>query len=135
MDCDWIIQSPDYIWEKWQSYFGFIPEDGEIYPQDSDTIKWLKMWNLTNEDWQKLKSIVKFIRVLNSRPFAGIPGTKWEDQWSPSELIETFEKIFGDKTKITRVEYLGLHSLIDHEIKHWLWQTDAKRDYNLNLLV
>ena len=135
MDCDWVRQSPDFIWEKWQAYFGFPPDDREIYPEDGETIKWLKLWNVTNEDWQKLKSVVKFIRIINTRPLVSNGSVKWGDQWSPSELIELFERIFGDKTKITKVEYIGLHKLIDHEVQYWIWQTDAKRDYNLNLLV
>ena len=135
MDCDWVRQSPDYIWEKWQAYFGFTPDEQEIYPEDTETIKWLKLWDVSNGDWQRLKSVVKFIRIVNSRPLVGGPSVKWEHQWSPSELIELFEKIFGDRSKITQIEYRGLHILIDHEIEHWIWQTDYKRDYNLNLLV
>jgi hypothetical protein len=40
-----------------------------------------------------------------------------------------------DKNKINKDEYKGLHELVDREIGYWLWQTDNKRDYNLNLLV
>ena len=79
--------------------------------------------------------MVNFIRVINTKSFVVSPGHGRYKQWSPSELVEDFEKLIGDKQKISNTEKHGLHPLIEKEIEYWMWQTDNKRDYNLNLLV
>jgi hypothetical protein len=83
-----------------------------------------------------LKEIVTFIQIINMKALT-LPGGNSNifAQWSPSELLDEFERFIGDKNKINKDEYKGLHELVDREIGYWLWQTDNKRDYNLNLLV
>lgn len=137
MDMMWINQHPDYIKEKWNKYIGFKPNELELYPQDDKTVSWLKKWNVSNEDWEELKEVVNFIRIVNTKSFV-VPGgneNRRFKQWSPSDLIEEFERLIGDKVRISNREVLGLHSLVEKEIEYWLWQTDNKRDYNLNLLI
>ena len=137
MDCDWTMQHPSYISEKWNKYIGVKPNGLELYPSNPQTTKWLKTWNVSNEDWEELKEIVTFIQVVNMRALVLPGGNKGNRfiQWSPSELLGEFERLIGDKNKINKDEYKGLHELVDREIGYWLWQTDNKRDYNLNLLV
>lgn len=137
MDCDWAMQHPIYILEKWNKYIGVKPNKLELYSSNEQTIKWLKTWNVNNEDWEELKEIVTFIQVVNMKALVVSGGNKGNKfiQWSPSELLDEFERLIGDKNKISKDEYKGLHELIEKEIEYWLWQTDNKRDYNLNLLV
>lgn len=137
MDCDWTMQHPSYILEKWNKYIGVKPNKLELYPSNDLTIKWLKTWNVSNKDWEELKEIVTFIQVVNMRALVVSGGNKGNRfiQWSPSELLDEFERLIGDKNKINKDEYKGLHELVDREVEYWLWQTDNKRDYNLNLLV
>jgi hypothetical protein len=137
MDCDWTMQHPSYISEKWDKYIGFEPNKLELYPSNPQITKWLKIWNVSNEDWEELKEIVTFIQIINMKALT-LPGGNDSNifaQWSPSELLDEFERFIGDKNKINKDEYKGLHELVDREIGYWLWQTDNKRDYNLNLLV
>jgi hypothetical protein len=137
MDMMWINQHPDYIKEKWNKYIGFKPNKLELYPQDDETVSWLKKWNVSNKDWEELKEVVNFIRVVNTKALVVSGGNQNRrfKQWSPSNLIEEFERLIGDKQNISNIEKLGLHALIEQEIEYWIWQTDNKRDYNLNLLV
>ena len=137
MDMMWINQHPDYIKEKWNKYIGFKPNGLELYPQDDKTVTWLKKWNVSNEDWEELKEVVNFIRIVNTKSFVVSGGNENRrfKQWSPSVLIEEFERLIGDKQKISNTEKHGLHPLVEKEIEYWLWQTDNKRDYNLNLLI
>lgn len=133
----WVNQHPDYIKEKWNKYIGFKPNELELYPQDDETVSWLKKWNVSNQDWKELKEVINFIRVLNTKALVVSGGNENRrfKQWSPSNLIEEFERLIADKEKISNIEVLGLHALIEQEIEYWIWQTDNKRDYNLNLLV
>lgn len=133
----WINQHPLYIKEKWNKYIGFKPKSLELYPQDSETVSWLKKWNVSNEDWEELKEVVNFIRVVNTKSLVVSGGNKNRrfKQWSPSELVEEFERLIGDKKNISNIEVSGLHPLVEKEIEYWIWQTDNKRDYNLNLLI
>ncbi len=142
MDCDWTMQHPSYISEKWNKYIGIKPNKLEIYPSNTQTTKWLKTWNVSNEDWEELKEIVTFIQIVNTKVFV-VSGEDQSNrfisvvlgQWSPSELLNEFERLIGDKNKINKYEYKGLHVLIEKEIEYWLCKTDNKRDYNLNLLL
>ena len=137
------MRAPDYIKEKWNKYIGFKPNELELYPQDDETVSWLKKWNVSNEDWEELKEVINFIRVLNTKAFVVSGGNENRrfKQWSPSDLVEEFERLIGDKEKISNIEVLGLHFIgswpkaCEREIEYWIWQTDNKRDYNLNLLV
>ena len=138
MDMMWINQHPDYIREKWNKYIGFKPNKLELYPKDDKTVTWLKKWNVSNEDWEELKEVINFIRVVNTKSFVvsgGNENRRPSKQWSPSNLIEEFERLIGDKKSISNTEVLGIHPLVEKEIEYWIWQTDNKRDYNLNLLV
>jgi len=137
MDLVWTSQTPDYIWEKWQKYIGFAPNKLELYPKDKNTVAWLKNWKVSNENWEKLKEVINFIEVVNSKALVVSGGNDSGrfKQWSPSELISEFENLIGDKNKINDLEYKGLHPVLEKEVEYWLWQTSNKRDYNLNLLV
>jgi len=136
MDMAWTLQHPDYIKEKWNKYIGFSPDKRQLYPENSETASWLKRWSITNEDWKELKEIIQFIRILNTKSLVVSGGSnKRYKQWSPSDLVEEFERLIGDKSKICSIETGGLHVILEKEIEYWIWQTDNKRDYNLNLLL
>ena len=130
MDCDWKMQSPDYIKEKWDKYIGI-----DVKHHDYDwsyfthnTINWLKTWQVSNEDWIELKRIIRFIISLSDKPIL-----KYRDVWKPSELIENFENQIGPVSEITQVPYNHIHALIKIQIENWI--DDNIRDYNLSLLT
>ena len=130
MDCDWKMQSPDYIKEKWDKYIGI-----DVKHHDYDwsyfthnTINWLKTWQVSNEDWIELKRIIRFIISLSDKPIL-----KYRDVWKPSELIENFENQIGPVSEITQVPYNHIHALIKIQIESWI--DDNIRDYNLSLLT
>ena len=130
MDCDWKMQSPDYIKEKWDKYIGI-----DVKHHDYDwsyfthnTINWLKTWQVSNEDWIELKRIIRFIISLSDKPIL-----KYRDVWKPSELIENFENQIGPVSEITQVPYNHIHALINIQIENWM--NDNIREYNLSLLT
>ena len=130
MDCNWKMQSPDYIKEKWNKYIGI---DVRNYDDDKSyltysNINWLKTWNVSNEDWIELKRIIRFIISLSDKPIL-----KYRDVWKPSELIENFENQIGPVSEITQVPYNHIHALIKKEIDRWI--DDNIREYNLSLLT
>ena len=130
MDCNWKMQSPDYIKEKWNKYIGI---DVRNYDDDKSyltysNINWLKTWNVSNEDWIELKRIIRFIISLSDKPIL-----KYRDVWKPSELIENFENQIGPVSEITQVPYNRIHALIKIQIDRWI--DDNIRDYNLSLLT
>jgi hypothetical protein len=130
MDCDWKMQSPDYIKEKWNKYIGIDVrnfDDDKSYLTYSN-IDWLKRWNVSNEDWIELKRIIRFIVSLSDKPIL-----KYRDVWKPSELIENFENQIGPVSEITQVPYNHIHALIKKEIDRWI--DDNIREYNLSLLT
>jgi hypothetical protein len=130
MDCNWKMQSPDYIKEKWNKYIGIDVrnlDDDKSYLTYSN-IDWLKRWNVSNEDWIELKRVIRFIISLSDKPIL-----KYRDVWKPSELIENFENQIGPVSEITQVPYNHIHPLIKKEIDRWI--DDNIREYNLSLLT
>jgi len=130
MDCNWKMQSPDYIKEKWNKYIGIDVrnfDDDKSYLTYSN-IDWLKRWNVSNEDWIELKRVIRFIISLSDKPIL-----KYRDVWKPSELIENFENQIGPVSEITQVPYNHIHYLIKKEIDRWI--DDNIREYNLSLLT
>jgi hypothetical protein len=130
MDCNWKMQSPDYIKEKWNKYIGIDVrnfDDDKSYLTYSN-IDWLKRWNVSNEDWIELKRVIRFIISLSDKPIL-----KYRDVWKPSELIENFENQIGPVSEITQVPYNHIHALIKKEIDRWI--DDNIREYNLSLLT
>ena len=130
MDCNWKMQSPDYIKEKWNKYIGIDVrnfDDDKSYLTYSN-IDWLKRWNVSNEDWIELKRVIRFIISLSDKPIL-----KYSDVWKPSELIENFENQIGPVSEITQVPYNHIHYLIKKEIDRWI--DDNIREYNLSLLT
>ena len=130
MDCNWKMQSPDYIKEKWNKYIGIDVrnfDDDKSYLTYSN-INWLKRWNVSNEDWIELKRVIRFIISLSDKPIL-----KYRDVWKTSELIENFENQIGPVSEITQVPYNHIHPLIKKEIDRWI--DDNIREYNLSLLT
>ena len=130
MDCNWKMQSPDYIKEKWNKYIGIDVrnfDDDKSYLTYSN-INWLKRWNVSNEDWIELKKVIRFIVSLSDKPIL-----KYRDVWKTSELIENFENQIGPVSEITQVPYNHIHPLIKKEIDRWI--DDNIREYNLSLLT
>ena len=131
MDCDWKMQSPDYIKEKWDKYIGI-----DVKHHDYDwsyfthnTINWLKTWQVSNEDWIELKRVIRFIVSLSEKPIL-----KYRDQnWKPSELIENFENQIAPVSEINKIPYNYTHALINIQIENWM--NNNIREYNLSLLT
>ena len=131
MDCNWKMQSPDYIKEKWNKYIGIDVKHHDLDRSyfTHNTINWLKTWNVSDEDWIELKRIIRFIISLSDKPIL-----KYRDKnWKPSELIENFENQIGPVSEITQVPYNHIHALIKIQIENWI--DDNIREYNLSLLI
>ena len=131
MDCNWKMQSPDYIKEKWNKYIGIDVKQHDLDRSyfTHNTINWLKTWNVSNEDWIELKRIIRFIISLSDKPIL-----KYRDKnWKPSELIENFENQIGPVSDITQIPYNHIHALIKIQIENWI--DDNIREYNLSLLI
>ena len=131
MDCNWKMQSPDYIKEKWNKYIGIDVKHHDLDRSyfTHNTINWLKRWQVSNEDWIELKRIIRFIISLSDKPIL-----KYRDKnWKPSELIENFENQIGPVSEITQIPYNHIHALINIQIENWM--NDNIREYNLSLLT
>ena len=131
MDCNWKMQSPDYIKEKWNKYIGIDVKHHDLDRSyfTHNTINWLKTWNVSDEDWIELKRIIRFIISLSDKPIL-----KYRDKnWKPSELIENFENQIGPVSDITQIPYNHIHALIKIQIENWI--DDNIREYNLSLLI
>ena len=133
MDCNWKMQSPDYIKEKWNKYIGIDVKHHDLDRSyfTHNTINWLKRWQVSNEDWIELKRIIRFIVSLSEKPI--LKAGRYKDVWTISEIIENFENQIGPVSEITQVPYNHIHALIKIQIESWI--DDNIRDYNLSLLT
>jgi hypothetical protein len=125
---NWKEQSPDYIKEKWDKYIGIDFThtcDDQYYPHN-----WIKTWNLKDEDFLKIKGIIRFIISLSEKPILVTPKYHIEI-WTLCEIIENFENQISPVNKITNIRYNSTHELINIEIRKWLSITQNNRDYNL----
>jgi len=134
-DCDWTMQSPDYLKEKWNKYIGIDVTNYEFDKSyfTNNMINWLKRWNVSNEDFAELKRVIRFITSLSEKPL--LKAGRYKDVWTLSEIIENFENQIAPVSEITNVSYNHTHALINEEIKKWLSGTQNNRDYSLSLLV
>ena len=134
-DCDWTMQSPDYLKEKWNKYIGV---DVTNYEYDksyftNNMINWLKRWNVSNEDFAELKRVIRFITSLSEKPL--LKAMTYKDVWTLSEIIENFENQIAPVSEITQTPYNHTHALILQEIKKWINSTQNNREYILSLLL
>jgi len=132
---NWKEQSPDYIKEKWDKYIGIdltnTCDDKSYY---HNTSNWIKTWNLKDEDFLKIKGIIRFIISLSEKPILVRHQTQFQGKieiWTLCEIIENFENQISPVNKITDIRYNSTHELINIEIRNWLSITQNNRDYNL----
>jgi len=133
MDCNWEMQSPDYIKEKWNKYIGIDVKHHDLDRSyfTHNTINWLKRWNVSNEDWIELKRVIRFIVSLSEKPI--LKAGKYKHVWTISEIIENFENQIAPVNEITQIHYNHIHALIKIEMEKWI--NDNIREYNLSLLI
>ena len=133
MDCNWKMQSPDYIKEKWNKYIGIDVKHHDLDRSyfTHNTINWLKRWQVSNEDWIELKRIIRFIVSLSEKPI--LKAGRYKDVWTISEIIENFENQIAPVNSITQIPYNHIHALIKIQIENWI--DDNIREYNLSLLI
>lgn len=134
-DCDWTMQSPDYLKEKWNKYIGINVTNYEFDRSyfANNMINWLKRWNVSNEDFAELKRVIRFITSLSEKPL--LKAGMYKDVWTLSEIIENFENQIAPVSEITNVSYNHTHALINEEIKKWLSVSQNNREYSLSLLI
>ena len=113
--------SPDYLEEKFNSYFGMEPRkitDSEIKTLDhyKEFTEWKGSWRTEYTDH------LFFIFKIN---------TKVLTTWRPSELISLFEECIGDPNIIFDRPYDGLHRIIKYEITEWLSNDVIANDYRI----
>ena len=135
-DCDWTMQSPDYLKEKWNKYIGIDVTNYEFDKSyfTNNMTNWLKRWNVSNEDFSELKRVIRFITSLSEKPLLKA-GRYNKDVWTLSEIIENFENQIDSVSEITQTPYNHTHALIKQEIEKWLDSIQNSREYNLSLLV
>ena len=87
-DCDWKMQSPDYLKEKWNKYIGIDVTNNDFDKSyfTNNMVNWLKRWNVSNEDFAELKRVIRFINSLSEKHILG-----YKNVWTLSEIIENFE--------------------------------------------
>jgi hypothetical protein len=134
-DCDWKMQSPDYLKEKWNKYIGIdvIHNDYDKSYFTKNMVDWLKRWNVSNEDFAELKRVIRFINSLSEKPL--LKAGRYKDVWTLSEIIENFENQIAPVSEITQTSYNHTHALIKQEIEKWLDDTQNNREYSLSLLL
>ena len=118
--------SPDYLEEKFKSYFGMVPRkisssEINILNQYLEFSQWKKIWRSEYIDH------LFFIYKLNTK----VLDTKYkkETAWRPSELVSLFEECIGDPNMIVDRPYDGLHIIIKYEITEWLLNDEIDKDY------
>jgi hypothetical protein len=134
-DCDWKSQSPSYLLEKWNKYIGIDVSHTEYDKSyfTHNSTNWIKLWNVSNEDWIKLKRVIRFIVSLGEKPI--LPAGKYLSVWTLSELVDNFENQIAPVSQITANQYNHTHELINQEITKWLETTENSREYRLNLII
>jgi len=141
-DCDWTMQTPDYLKEKWNKYIGIDVTNYENITYSlmfdrsyftNNMTNWLKRWNVSNEDFSELKRVIRFITSLSEKPL--LKAGRYKDVWTLSEIIENFENQISPVSEITQTPYNHIHALIKQEMEKWLDTTQNTREYNLSLLV
>jgi len=156
MDNNIHSNSPDYLLEKWDKYIGVTPIPDEsinydiiknrtLKTLDGNTELVLNTWIFTWDDrisspingfwYNKVKEILKFISILNTRPLTVSSKVYIDSCWSPGEIIEEFRLHIGDPNKINKEPYRHLHTLVKDKIDEWLEYKVNKRDYKLCALV
>jgi hypothetical protein len=134
-DCDWKSQSPSYLLEKWNKYIGIDVShtDFDRSYLTNNTTTWIKFWKVSDEDWVKLKRVIRFIISLGEKPI--ISTGKYKTVWTLSELVDNFENQISPTNQIKTDSYNHAHELIRQEIKRWLETTENSREYSLNLIL
>lgn len=134
-DCDWKSQSPSYILEKWDKYIGIDVSHTEYDKSyfTHNSTNWIKLWNVSNEDWIKLKRVIRFIVSLSEKPI--LSAGKYLSVWTLSELVDNFENQIAPVSQIAANQYNHTHELINQEITKWLETTENSREYRLNLII
>jgi hypothetical protein len=121
--------SPDYLEEKFNSYFGMVPRkitDSEIKNLDhyKEFTEWKGSWRTEYTD--HLFFIFKInTKVLTTRY------KKVENTWKPTELVSLFEECIGDPNIITDWSYNGLHQKVKEIVEGWLSNDEIANDYRI----
>jgi hypothetical protein len=133
LDCNWTKQSPSYIKEKWNNYIGIdISHVDDVGFLTYKTSIWLKAWRVSDDDWNYLKRVIRYIESLSNKPILKVPN---HDVWSLSELVDNFEIQIGPVSAISNIGYSNLHTILKTEVNKWLSITENNRDYKLYTLL
>jgi len=134
-DCDWTMQTPDYLKEKWNKFIGVDVANYDYYKSyfTNNMVNWMKRWNVSNKDFAELKRVIRFINSLSEKPL--IKAGRYKDVWTLYEIIENFENQISTVSDITQTPYNHTHALIKSEIEKWLNNTQNNREYSLLLLL
>lgn len=103
-----------------------------IGQEDADRIEFLLDWSKKWSDYDKVKEILYFLLIINSKGFTKDPS---DYCWTPSGLIETFREWIGNPEEINKEEYKALHHNVKREINEWLETVSVNRDYKLSSLI
>lgn len=147
----------DYILEKWDKFIGIKPYSNDgvsieymeeelrdikkfggmvgVGREDIRQINYLIGWSKKWKDYDKVKEILYFLLLINSKSFEKDSGITKHHYWTPSGLVETFSEWIGNPEEINKEEYKSLHHNVKREIDEWLESTSINRDYKLNMLV
>lgn len=111
--------SPDYIQEKFLSFFGNVSYKEVDIPITEDMKLWASKWRF--EDMGKIKNILLFINTINSYRHLDITSIK-----------DTYDNFFHNILNKCEVK---LHASVELKISSWLESVVINRDYKINLVT
>ena len=130
--CDLMMQSPDYLLEKFEKLIG-IPATDTKYPELQD-IKLYQEWNkrwMCNGENPIPENVMIFLVKTHPKENNG-------NYLRLMPIVEIFEKYIGKTCNITKEEYKHIHPVIIGAIQDFIKRTikyEDLRDIKLNNLL
>jgi hypothetical protein len=123
---------PGYILEKWIKYFGElkpnpISDTTHVYLRNY-LCEWIDKWG--EGSYTEMSKYLSIIHTINTKQFRNFHRAKNSDyiqrDWLPSELLSIFER--STTGEMSNIEYRGIHSVVERELKYWLESKNVKED-------
>jgi len=130
--CDLIMQSPDYILEKWEKLIGITPPDTK-YTELQD-IKLYQEWHqrwMRNGENHIPESLMMFLVKTHPKENNG-------NYLRLIPIVKIFEEYIGKISKITKEQYKHIHPVIIGAIQEYIKRTikdEDLREVKLNNLL
>ena len=132
----WTALDSDYILEKWDKIIGtkptkiISPHRTMIYEVNKS---WREIWKVDDKKWNEVKSIIYFIRDVNSNSLSPRFINTISECWGPDDLVKLYEKWIGSSNLISSNDYNHIHTTLSKQLD--IYKFKNQREYNLTLLV